>query len=149
MKNIKLVLTALVLTPALSHADIPAGLWEVIGYPKNVQVTAKPKSATIDFSKDENTVDYADNTMVMNVCIVADGTWYEVNYGNQHGGWSITGSNLTFSGNNESIGSSGVLSVVDPNGTMAGDWQQWPLTAPATQQDVFSSSWAFKNASCS
>ncbi|MCF8007188.1 MAG: hypothetical protein K9K84_07230, partial [Methylovulum sp.] len=90
----------------------------------------------------------ADNTLVMNVCIRADNTWSEVNYGSQVGQWGIIGSNISLSGNDSIVGSSGVLATIDPNGTMSGDWQQWLITAPLTQQDVYSSMWTFKSPTC-
>ncbi|MEY4194373.1 MAG: hypothetical protein RLZZ226_741 [Pseudomonadota bacterium] len=156
MKKIQFFLGALLLPPTLIQADtsIPMGLWEVIGYPKSVQVSKNPatvkknKSGTVNFSSDAATAGYEDNTLIMNICLAADNTWYEVSYGTQRGGWSLSGSNLTFSGNDVDVGSSGVLSIIDPNRIMSGDWQQWPLSAPATQQDIFSSLWTFKGATC-
>jgi hypothetical protein len=161
---------AVCLLPSVSPAEtIKAGLWEVIGYPKAVQVSvekskhkllavsakdqasvrfATERAGTIDFENEANVANLADNTLVMDVCIRADNTWSEVNYGSQVGQWGIIGSNISLSGNDSIVGSSGVLATIDPNGTMSGDWQQWLITAPLTQQDVYSSMWTFKNSSC-
>lgn len=153
MKIVRYTFLSLLIMPTLTQAEtITPGLWEVMGYPKSVQVSVKKESkGTIDFTNEANIASYSDNTLVMNICIMSNNTWRESDYGTQTGSWSISGSNVSVSGNDDSVGSSGVLSVITmqaSNGSMSGDWQQWPLTAPLTQQDVFASVWTLKSPSC-
>ena len=162
MKIVRYTLLSLAAIPFLTQAEtITPGLWEVIGYPKSVQVSVKKAAkadnpvrrprGTIDFADEANVTNYPDNTLIMNICIMGDNTWHEADYGTQAGRWSISGSNVSVSGNDDSVGSSGVLSVTvmqPPNGVMSGDWQQWPISAPLTQQDVFASTWTLKSQSC-
>jgi hypothetical protein len=96
-------------------------------------------------TKTSATGDATDNTSAL--CLQADGTWYTLD-GNMAGSWSMVGSEISLSGNNEFVGSSAVLNVLEPSVSMVGSVQQWQITDPNAEQAVYNAIWTLNSSSC-
>ncbi len=86
--------------------------------------------------------------VTFDVCLQDDGTWYTLD-GTMSGGWSSVGGEVSLSGNNDQVGGSGILSVLEPGVSMIGDWQSWPVTDPTAEQNVYSTLWTVNSPLCS